>query len=153
MLAYLRRYRGETLHVVNNLSAHVQPVELDLRGHAGSAPVEILHQTRFPPVRETPYFLSLGPFLITPDEIGGPEEVRKIRTATRLNGEVQRENVVAHMKHDPYALIAFHSRGMTWLPGDILLTGTPGAVVLKDGDVVGSEVAGVGLLENPVSRS
>jgi maltose alpha-D-glucosyltransferase/alpha-amylase len=40
----------------------VQPVELDLRGHAGSAPVEILHQTRFPPVRETPYFLSLGPF-------------------------------------------------------------------------------------------
>jgi maltose alpha-D-glucosyltransferase/alpha-amylase len=62
VLAYLRRYRGETLLVVNNLSAHVQPVELDLRTHAGSAPVEILHQTRFPPVRETPYFLSLGPF-------------------------------------------------------------------------------------------
>ena len=28
VLAYLRRYRGETLLVVNNLSAHVQPVEL-----------------------------------------------------------------------------------------------------------------------------
>ncbi len=98
-------------------------------------------------------FLSLGPFLVTSDEIGGPEEVKKIRTSTRLNGVVQRENVVAHMKHDPYALIAFHSRGMTWLPGDILLTGTPGAVVLKDGDVVGSEVEGVGLLENPVRRA
>jgi 2-keto-4-pentenoate hydratase/2-oxohepta-3-ene-1,7-dioic acid hydratase in catechol pathway len=97
-------------------------------------------------------FLSLGPFLVTPDEIGGREEVLKIRTSTRLNGEVQRENVVAHMKHDPYALISFHSRGMTWLPGDVLLTGTPGAVVLNDGDVVGSEVAGVGLLENPVAR-
>ncbi len=98
-------------------------------------------------------FLSLGPFLVTPDEVGGRDEVRKIRTSTRLNGEAQRENVVAHMKHDPYALISFHSRGMTWLPGDILLTGTPGAVVLKDGDVVGSEVAGVGLLENPVRRA
>jgi 2-keto-4-pentenoate hydratase/2-oxohepta-3-ene-1,7-dioic acid hydratase in catechol pathway len=41
---------------------------------------------------------------------------------------------------------------MTWLPGDVLLTGTPGAVVLSDGDVVGSEVAGVGLIENPVVR-
>jgi len=98
-------------------------------------------------------FLSMGPFLVTPDEIGGREEVRKIRTSTRLNGVVERENVVAHMKHDPYALISFHSRGMTWLAGDVLLTGTPGAVVLSDGDVVGSEVAGVGLLENPVARS
>ena len=97
-------------------------------------------------------FLSLGPFLVTPDEIGGREQMRKIRTATRLNGEVQRENVVAHMKHAPEALISFHSRGMTWLPGDLLLTGTPGAVVLQDGDVIGSEVAGVGLLENPVRR-
>jgi len=97
-------------------------------------------------------FLSLGPFLVTPDEIGGREGVRKIRTATRLNGAVERENVVAHMKHDPYALISFHSRGMTWLAGDVLLTGTPGAVVLSDGDVVGSEVSGVGLLENPVAR-
>ncbi|MGH9319432.1 MAG: fumarylacetoacetate hydrolase family protein [Vicinamibacteria bacterium] len=97
-------------------------------------------------------FLSLGPFLVTPDEIGGPGDVRKIRTATWLNGEAKRENVVAHMKHDPYTLISFHSRGMTWLPGDVLLTGTPGAVALSDGDVVGSEVSGVGLLENPVKR-
>ena len=97
-------------------------------------------------------FLSLGPFLVTPDEIGGLEEIRKIRTSTRLNGAVERENVVAHMKHDPYALISFHSRGMTWLAGDVLLTGTPGAALLSDGDVVGSDVAGVGLLENPVAR-
>ncbi|HSE95641.1 MAG TPA: maltose alpha-D-glucosyltransferase [Methylomirabilota bacterium] len=62
VLAYLRRYRGDTLLVVNNLSASVQPVELDLRAHAGIIPVEILHQSRFPPVRDAPYVLSLGPF-------------------------------------------------------------------------------------------
>jgi 2-keto-4-pentenoate hydratase/2-oxohepta-3-ene-1,7-dioic acid hydratase in catechol pathway len=97
-------------------------------------------------------FLSLGPFLVTPDDIGGRERVFKIKTATRLNGVVERENVVAHMRHDPYALISFHSRGMTWLAGDVLLTGTPGAAVLSSGDVVGAEVEGVGLLENPVLR-
>jgi 2-keto-4-pentenoate hydratase/2-oxohepta-3-ene-1,7-dioic acid hydratase in catechol pathway len=34
----------------------------------------------------------------------------------------------------------------------VLLTGTPGAAVLSSGDVVGAEVEGVGLLENPVLR-
>jgi maltose alpha-D-glucosyltransferase/alpha-amylase len=62
VLAYLRRYRDDTLLVVNNLSASVQPVELDLRAHVGSTPVEMLYQSRFPPVREGPYVLSLGPF-------------------------------------------------------------------------------------------
>jgi 2-keto-4-pentenoate hydratase/2-oxohepta-3-ene-1,7-dioic acid hydratase in catechol pathway len=98
-------------------------------------------------------FLSLGPFLVTPDEIGGREDVFRMKISTRLNGVAQRENVVAHMRHNPYALIAFHSRGMTWLAGDLLLTGTPGAVALSAGDVVGAEVSRVGLLENPVLRA
>ncbi len=97
-------------------------------------------------------FLSLGPCVVTADEIGDRDALRQVRTSTRLNGEVKRSNIVSHMRHDPYKLIAFHSQGMTWLPGDVLLTGTPGAVVLDDGDVVASEVEGVGLLENPVAR-
>lgn len=62
ILAYLRRYRRETLLIVNNLAASPQPVELDLKAFAGYVPFEILGQTRFPPVPETPYFLSLGPY-------------------------------------------------------------------------------------------
>jgi maltose alpha-D-glucosyltransferase/alpha-amylase len=62
ILAYLRRYRRQTLLIVNNLSGSSQPVELDLRGFGGWTPTEILGGTRFPPVRETPYFLSLGPY-------------------------------------------------------------------------------------------
>jgi len=61
VLGYLRRYGRETILIVNNLAGSTQPVELDLRGFAGRTPVEILGQTRFPPVGETPYFLSLGP--------------------------------------------------------------------------------------------
>jgi len=62
VLAYLRRYRRDTLLIVNNLSGSVQPVELDLRSFAGCSPVEIIDRTRFPPVREAPFFLSLGPY-------------------------------------------------------------------------------------------
>ena len=61
VLAYLRRWDRETLLIVNNLAATAQPVELDLREHAGASPVEMLSGTRFPAIRETPYFLSLGP--------------------------------------------------------------------------------------------
>jgi len=98
-------------------------------------------------------FLSVGPFLVTPDEVGTPDELREVRVSTRLNGEVRRANAVGNMRHGVYELIAFHSRVFTWEPGDILLTGTPGAVVLSKGDVVGCEVAGVGVLENPVSQT
>ena len=60
ILAYLRQHGRDTLLVVNNLASASQAVELDLRALAGCTPVEILGQTRFPPIRETPYVLSLG---------------------------------------------------------------------------------------------
>lgn len=95
-------------------------------------------------------FLSLGPFLVTPDEIGGPDDVLDIRVSTLLNGVAKRSNTGRHMMHDVYDLLSFHSHVFTWEPGDILLTGTPGAVQIAAGDLIGSEVSGVGRLENPV---
>jgi len=62
VLAYVRRHRRDTILIVNNLSGSSQPVELDLRAFAGSIPTEILGGTRFPVIREAPYFLSLGPY-------------------------------------------------------------------------------------------
>ena len=61
VLAYLRRWGRDTLLIVNNLAASAQPVELDLGAFAGATPVEMLSSTRFPPIRQAPYFLSLGP--------------------------------------------------------------------------------------------
>ncbi|HXH82914.1 MAG TPA: maltose alpha-D-glucosyltransferase [Candidatus Tectomicrobia bacterium] len=60
VLAYLRRWQDETILIVANLSDRAQPVELDLSAYEGATPVEILAETRFPPVGRTPYFLSLG---------------------------------------------------------------------------------------------
>jgi maltose alpha-D-glucosyltransferase/alpha-amylase len=61
VLAYLRRWQEETVLVVANLSGRAQPVELDLAAFEGAVPTEMLSESRFPPIRATPYFLSLGP--------------------------------------------------------------------------------------------
>ena len=60
ILAYARRYDNQTLLVVNNLSQHPQPVELDLSEFRGSTPIELLGDRRFPTIGDHPYFLSLG---------------------------------------------------------------------------------------------
>lgn len=97
-------------------------------------------------------FLSLGPCLVTPDEVATAESLPAVRTTTLLGGKPTRSALVEAMTHPPEKLISFFSEDMTWKAGDILLTGTPGAVVIEDGDTVGAEVEPIGRLENPVRR-
>jgi 2-keto-4-pentenoate hydratase/2-oxohepta-3-ene-1,7-dioic acid hydratase in catechol pathway len=92
-------------------------------------------------------FLALGPELVTLDEVGDPA-VLEVRTL--LDGEVQRKNVVANMMFSPRQLVAFFSRVMTLEPGDVISTGTPGAVVLRHGATIGCAIPGVGEIACPV---
>ena len=50
MLAYLRRYEGQTLLSVNNLSATPQSVSLDLAAWAGIRPLDLLSEEEMPPL-------------------------------------------------------------------------------------------------------
>lgn len=59
ILAFTRTYENETMLIIVNLSRHVQPVELDLEGHAGSQPVEVFSRNKLPVIKDTPYFLTL----------------------------------------------------------------------------------------------
>ncbi len=61
VLAFVRRYEGEVILVVANLSRFVQCAELDLSAYKGVTPIEMFGQTRFPAIGEQPYFLTLGP--------------------------------------------------------------------------------------------
>ena len=61
VLAFLRRYEGEQLLIVANLSRFVQYVELPLQAWNGMVPVEVFGQTPFPPIGDLPYLLTLGP--------------------------------------------------------------------------------------------
>ncbi len=92
-------------------------------------------------------FFSFGPELVTVDEV---DDVDALEVATIHNGEVHRRNVVSNMTFRPWWLVAFHSRVMTLLPGDIISTGTPGAAHIRPGDTAGASIAGVRDLSNPV---
>lgn len=61
VLSFLRRGEGEVLLVVVNLSRLSQFVELNLAEFRGRNPIELFGSTRFPPIGELPYLLTLGP--------------------------------------------------------------------------------------------
>jgi 2-keto-4-pentenoate hydratase/2-oxohepta-3-ene-1,7-dioic acid hydratase in catechol pathway len=94
-------------------------------------------------------FFSFGPELITPDEL---PNVLGLKVGTWNNGQLHRENIVANMAFPPDYLVAFHSHVATLYPGDIISTGTPGAVVIRDGDVAECRIDGLGRLSNPVQK-
>ena len=94
-------------------------------------------------------FFSFGPELVTLDEV---EDVGALKVSTVLNGEVRRANTVSNMTFSPWRLVSFHSRIMTLLPGDVISTGTPGAVVIRDGDAAECRITGFEPLSNPVVR-
>jgi 2-keto-4-pentenoate hydratase/2-oxohepta-3-ene-1,7-dioic acid hydratase in catechol pathway len=94
-------------------------------------------------------FFSFGPELVTTDEIA---DLDALEVSTVLNGEVRRKNTVSNMIFSPWSLVSFHSKVMTLLPGDVICTGTPGAVEIRDGDVVECRISSFASLSNPVVR-
>ncbi|MFE7527942.1 fumarylacetoacetate hydrolase family protein [Kitasatospora sp. NPDC057542] len=95
-------------------------------------------------------FCSLGPWVVTPDEVG---ELASIRISTVVNGETIATNQVAAMMRDPHWQVAYFSGGMMLDAGSVIATGTPGACVIRDGDVVEAVVERVGTLQNTVRRA
>ncbi|MFP3983544.1 MAG: fumarylacetoacetate hydrolase family protein [Desulfurivibrionaceae bacterium] len=92
-------------------------------------------------------FASLGPVIETDLDPGDLE------LSTLLNGEVrQKANTASLIKSVP-ELVAFASRIMTLMPGDIIATGTPSGVgQLRKGDTISIHIDGIGTLTNRVER-
>jgi maltose alpha-D-glucosyltransferase/alpha-amylase len=61
VLAFTRTYGEQTMLVIVNLSRYSQPAELDLGKYKGSVPVEVYSKNKFPAIKDTPYFFTLGP--------------------------------------------------------------------------------------------
>ena len=59
ILAFVREFEDETILVVVNLSRYSQHVELDLREHAGSVPMEVFSRNDFPPISAEPWSFSM----------------------------------------------------------------------------------------------
>jgi maltose alpha-D-glucosyltransferase/alpha-amylase len=85
VLAYLRRYEGEQVLCVANLSRFAQPFQLDLSSLAGVTPVEMLGYVEFPPIGRTPYPLTLGPYAFLWFELHGEgEPIEAIKAVPEL---------------------------------------------------------------------
>ncbi|HEX3909809.1 MAG TPA: fumarylacetoacetate hydrolase family protein [Solirubrobacteraceae bacterium] len=90
---------------------------------------------------------------MTLDEVG---ELQSLALRTRINGELLQEGTTANQIFGVAETVAWLSRTMTLLPGDVIATGTPAGVgasknrFLRDGDTVEVEVEGLGTLANPV---
>jgi len=97
----------------------------------------------------------IGPVLVTPDELD-PEAGLDI--SCRVNGHVMQGASTKTLVFDSADLLAYVSTFTTLRPGDIVLTGTPGGVgvardpqvFLADGDVLETEIAGIGRLRNTI---
>ncbi len=98
-------------------------------------------------------FAPCGPALVTLDEI---DDLRALGLRTRVNGEVLQEGTTKNLIFGPAEVVAWLSRTMTLLPGDIIATGTPAGVgaaqgrFLREGDAVEVEVDGLGAVVNRV---
>jgi acylpyruvate hydrolase len=98
----------------------------------------------------------LGPYLVTPDEVGDPHA---LDISLELNGERMQTSNTSRFIFDIPTLIAAISEFVPLTPGDVVLTGTPEGVgyrrepkvLLNDGDRVVVEIEKVGRLENPVA--
>jgi 2-keto-4-pentenoate hydratase/2-oxohepta-3-ene-1,7-dioic acid hydratase in catechol pathway len=94
-------------------------------------------------------FAPLGPYLVTPDEIEDPGDLRLWLT---LNGETMQDSTTADLVFGVPHLVHYISQFMSLEPGDIISTGTPFGVglglnpqrYLKPGDVVELGIDGLG---------
>src|SRR5215207_745350 len=103
-------------------------------------------------------FCPLGPWIVTPDEIPDPHD---LRMELRVNGETRQESHSGRMSVTIPEILSNFS-GLGYSAGDVLSTGTVSGVAgfkskeermrlyLKPGDVIEAEIERIGVLRNPV---
>jgi 2-keto-4-pentenoate hydratase/2-oxohepta-3-ene-1,7-dioic acid hydratase in catechol pathway len=155
-------YEGELAVIIGTAGRHIKPERaLDhVAGYAcyneGSIRDWQRHTSQFLAGKTFAGTGAFGPWLVTADEIPDPT---KLTLETRLNGERVQHTTTDKLITSIPDLIAYCSTILPLLPGDVIVTGTPGGVGLKrtpplfmkPGDTVEVEISGIGVLRNPVT--
>lgn len=113
------------------------------------------HTSQFMPGKTFASTGGFGPWMVTTDEIPDPS---RLTLTTRLNGETVQQTSLDLMITSIPSLIAYCSTILPLVPGDVIVSGTPGGVGskrtpplwMRDGDRVEVEISGIGTLSNPV---
>jgi fumarylacetoacetate (FAA) hydrolase len=107
------------------------------------------------PAKGKDFATSLGPVVVTPDELGD----LRLEMVARVNGEERSRGSLGDMYHSWESIVARASANTRLLPGDVLGSGTVGTGCilehgdnrwLQPGDVVELEVEGIGVLRNVI---
>ena len=154
-------YEGEIALVIGKRGRRIK--QADALAHvAGYAPYNDgsvrdfqRHTTQFTPGKNFAATGGFGPWMMTPDEVGDPDELEVI---TRLNGHVMQQAKAKLLIFGFAELIAYCSIFTELVPGDVIVTGTPGGVgaarnppvFMDEGDVIEVEVKPIGVLRNRV---
>jgi 2-keto-4-pentenoate hydratase/2-oxohepta-3-ene-1,7-dioic acid hydratase in catechol pathway len=154
-------YEGELAFVIGKAGRHI-PVERALEHVAGyscynegSVRDWQRHTSQYLAGKSFAGTGAFGPWLVTADEIPDPSH---LTLETRLNGQVVQHTTTDLMITPIQEQIAYISTMLPLLPGDVIVSGTPGGVGVKrspqlfmrPGDVAEVEISSIGVLRNPV---
>jgi 2-keto-4-pentenoate hydratase/2-oxohepta-3-ene-1,7-dioic acid hydratase in catechol pathway len=155
-------FEGELAVVIGKTARHVKAVDAleYVAGYAcyndGSVRDWQKHTIQFVPGKNFPCTGGFGPWLVTCDEIGDPQD---LELTTRLNGQVMQHTSTSDMIFDVRHLIEYCSTFTELAPGDVIVSGTTGGVGafreppvwMKPGDTVEVEISGIGILRNSIA--
>jgi 2-keto-4-pentenoate hydratase/2-oxohepta-3-ene-1,7-dioic acid hydratase in catechol pathway len=154
-------FEGELAVIIGRRGRHI-PKERALEHVAGYACYNDgsvrdwqRHTVQFTPGKNFVSTGAFGPWMVSADDIPDPA---RLTLTTRLNGEVMQHAPVSDLIFTVADLIAYISIFTELVPGDVIVTGTPGGVgnyreppvFMKPGDRIEVEISEIGVLANPI---
>ncbi len=154
-------YEGELAVIIGKEGRHIAAEDAfdHVAGYAcfndGSIRDYQIHTSQFWPGKSFDDTGSMGPWLVTADEIG---DIGAAKLETRVNGMKVQETTIDDLAITIPEIIAYCSTVTKLLPGDVIATGTPGGVgrfrepplYLAPGMTCEVEITGLGVLSNTV---
>lgn len=154
-------YEGELAVVIGRSAYRVRAAEAlsHVAGYTcfmdGSVRDWQRHTSQFIPGKNFPASGSMGPWLVTADELPDPA---RLTLETRVNGRVMQSAPISDLCIDVAHIVEYCSTFCRLAPGDVIATGTPSGVGfartppvwLAPGDVVEVAISGIGTLRNTV---
>ena len=157
-------YSGAVAPIYSGVDRRAIPTEAALNYVAGYSCFNDIsirdwqrHTGQFSPGKNFPSTAPFGPWMVTSNDIANPHALELI---TRVNGEEMQKASTDDLTFGIPELINYISTFTPLSAGDVISTGTPGGVgaartppiFLKHGDNVQVEIAGIGVLQNPVEN-
>ncbi|MGE4012540.1 MAG: fumarylacetoacetate hydrolase family protein [Alphaproteobacteria bacterium] len=154
-------YEGELAVIIGKKGRHIKAADAlkHVAGYScyndGSIRDWQRHTTQFIPGKNFPATGGFGPWMVTADQIKDPTTMTLI---TRLNGQEMQKTTTDLMVFPIPVLIEYCSSFTELVPGDVIVTGTPGGVgfkrnppvYMKPGDIVEIDITKVGVLKNTI---